>query len=292
MIGVMLRPLIACLILTGIHTYLGIHVISREVIFVDLALAQIAALGAAFAFLLGYSLQSQTAAIISLAFTLLGAAIFSLTRPRHRGISQEAIIGIVYAVSAATFILVIDRAPQGAEHIKEMLVGSILTVTDSQIIKTFLLYAGIGLFHWFFRRKFLLISFSPEEVVARGLRVRLWDFLFYASFGVVVTIAVQMAGVLLVFAFLIVPAFVSTLFAHSLSRRLAIGWALGFVGSILGLFLSYILDMPTGAAVVATFGGLLILSSLARLFISRFQAVPAIKDAGRGQGTPPYPKDG
>lgn len=258
----MVRPFLACLILTGIHAYLGLHVLGREIIFVDLALAQIAALGATLVFLLGYDLHSQAAYFAALTFSFGGAAIFALARPRERKLSQEAIIGIVYAVSAALAILVVDRAPQGAEHIKDMLVGSILTVTDADLVKTLFLYSGIGFLHWFFRRPFLTISFRPQQAEEEGLKLRLWDFLFYASFGVVVTSSVQMAGVLLVFAYLVVPAFCSTLFAEGLAARLLIGWAFGFVGSLLGLFLSYALDLPTGAAVVATFGLLLMLAAL------------------------------
>lgn len=259
---VMARPFLACLILTGIHAYLGLHVLGREIIFVDLALAQIAALGATFAFLLGYDLHSQAAYVAALMFSFVGAAIFALTRPRERQVSQEAIIGIVYAVSAALAILVVDRAPQGAEHLKDMLVGSILTVTDTDLVKTFLLYSGIGLFHWWFHRPFLKISFKPQQAEEEGLKRKLWDFLFYASFGIVVTSSVQMAGVLLVFAYLVVPAFCSTLLADGLAVRLFCGWAFGFVGSVLGLFLSYTLDLPTGATVVATFGVLLGLTAL------------------------------
>lgn len=265
----MLMPFLASLILTGIHGYLGMHILSREVIFVDLALAQIAALGTTFAFLAGYSLYSTPAYLYSLLFTFLGAAIFSLTRTRERRVSQEAIIGTVYVVSAATAILVIDRAPQGAEHIKYMLIGSILTVSKGDVLKTFLLYSLIGLFHWVFREKFITISFEPEKAYAQGTWVRLWDFLFYASFGFVVTSSVRIAGVLLVFTYLIVPAICSLLFTEWLGARLAIAWALGFLVSIVGLYASYVLDLPTGAAIVCAFGLALIASALLSAVVRR-----------------------
>ena len=255
----MAAPFAACLVLVGIHAYLGIHVLAREVIFVDLSLAQIAALGTTLAFLAGYSLESRTAYFFSLGATLLGAGVFGLTRMRHGRVSQEAIIGIVYAVSAAAGVLVIDRAPHGAEHLKHMLVGSILWVTWPEVLKTAAIYAVVGIFHWIFRKRFLTISFDEEEAARRAWSIRTWDFLFYASFGFVITSSVPIAGVLLVFAFLIVPAVCATLFADRVGVRLVIGWGIGFVVSALGCSLSYAADLPTGATVVCVFGLVLLL---------------------------------
>ncbi|MFQ5881762.1 MAG: metal ABC transporter permease [Candidatus Methylomirabilales bacterium] len=257
---IMLRPFLVCSILTGIHTYLGIHVLGREVIFVDLALAQIAALGATVGFIVGYPLDSTGAYLFSLTFTLLGAGIFALTRFDERSFSQEAVIGITYAMAAAAVILILDRAPQGAEHLRYLLVGNVLAVRWPEIVKTFAAYLLIGLFHWGFRRQFLLLTFTPKEAIGLGINPRLWDFLFYASFGLVVTSSVRIAGVLLVFTYLIVPAFAAMLLVQGVGNRLLLGWALGLVGSLLGLSLSYWLDLPTGAAVVCTFGALLILA--------------------------------
>lgn len=258
----MVMPFLACLILTGILAYFGTHILTREIIFVDLALAQIAALGMTVAFLAGHGLYSTAAYLYSLFFTFLGAAIFSLTRMRERRLSQEAIIGIVYVVSAAAAILVVDRAPQGAEHIKYTLVGNILTVLEGDVLRLFLLSAAIGLFHWIYRRNFLLISFEPERAYEEGVRVRLWDFLFYISFGFIVTSSVRIAGILLVFSYLIVPAVCSLLFTDRLAVRLSIAWALGFLVSVAGLYASYALDLPTGATIVCTFGLALIASAL------------------------------
>lgn len=252
-------PFLTCLILTGIHVYLGIHIVRRGVIFVDLTLAQVAALGATIALLIGYDLSDRMAYFISLGFTILGAGIFSLTRQRREKIPQEAIIGIVYVVSAAAAILVLDRAPGGAEHIRSLLVGNILTVTPQDLFGTGLLYAFVGLFHWFFRKPFLTISFMPEEAYGTGRSLYFWDFLFYLSFGLIVTSSVRLAGVLLVFAYLVIPAVGSLLFTESLGRRLALGWAIGGVSSLLGLWASYYFDLPTGAAVVSAFGFILIL---------------------------------
>ena len=260
----MSAPFAACLVLVGIHAYLGIHVLAREVIFVDLSLAQIAALGSTLAFLAGYAIDSQTAYAFSLGATFLGAGVFAITRLRSSRVSQEAIIGIVYAVSAAAGVLAIDRAPHGAEHIKQMLVGSILWVTWPLILKTAGIYAPAGLLHWLLRDRFLTISFDEARAARSGWWVRGWDFLFYASFGFVITSSVQIAGVLLVFSFLIVPAVCATLFADRIGPRLAIGWVVGFVVSAMGCAVSYLADLPTGATVVCMFGAVLVLLALAR----------------------------
>lgn len=263
---IMLRPFLMCLVLVGIHIYLGIHVLGREVIFVDLALAQIAALGVTAGFIFGYALDSTGAYFFSLAFTLLGACIFALTRSDERSFSQEAVIGITYAMAAAAVILILDRAPQGSEHLRYLLVGNILAVGWPDIMKTSVAYAVIGLFHWGFRRRFLLLTFSPKEAIRQGINPRLWDFLFYASFGLVVTSSVRIAGVLLVFTYLIVPTFAAMLLIDGVGYRLLLGWGLGLVGSLAGLALSYWLDLPTGAAVVCTFGILLTLAVLWRSY--------------------------
>ena len=258
MLDLLWIPFLACLVLTGIHVYLGLHVLARGVIFVDLALAQVAALGVTVAFLAGHPIQSDAAYWYALAFAVGGAALFSLTRVRRAPIPQEAIIGIVYAVSAALTVLVVDRAPQGAEHIKQLLVGGILTVTPGEVGRLALLYAAIGTFHVLIRRPLLEISFYPEGAVARGRAVRGWDFAFYVTFGVVVTSSVQIAGVLLVFSYLIVPAAVSALSSGSVARRLLIGWTLGALISAAGLWASFAWDLPTGAAIVASFGALMV----------------------------------
>src|SRR5438552_6790934 len=198
-------PFVASLILTGIHAYLGVHVVERGVIFVDLSLAQIAALGGTVGYLAGYDLHSTAAYVFSLAFTMLGAAIFAFTRVhRKTRIPQEAIIGIAYAVAAACAVLVMSKATRETEHLKEMLVGNILAVSWPELARTAALYAGIGAFHFVFRERFLTISTHEEEAERRGWNVRFWNFLFYASFGFVVTSSVAIAGVLLVFSFLIV----------------------------------------------------------------------------------------
>jgi zinc/manganese transport system permease protein len=259
LLALMWVPFLMCLVLTGIHAYLGLHVIAREVVFVDIALAQIAALGATAAVLWDYDLESWESYVFGLSFTVLGALVFALTRSRERRVSQEAIIGVVYAVSAAAAVLVADRTPHGAEHLRGMLVGSILAVSGGEVIKVACLYAVIGLFHWLCRRPFFLISEAPDRAYAEGLPVRLWDFLFYASFGVVVTSSVRIAGVLLVFSYLIVPTLAANLLGGSVARRLAIAWGFGTLVSVIAMVASAMLDLPTGATVVCAFGLILLL---------------------------------
>jgi len=256
MVEFLWAPFVACLILTAIHVYLGLHVLARGVIFVDLALAQVAALGVTVAFLAGHQIQSDAAYWYALVFTLGGAALFAVSRTRRLPVPQEAIIGIVYAVSAAAAVLVVDRAPQGGEHIKQILIGSILTVTPAEVGTLALLYAPIGLLHWLIRRPLLDISFDPDGASARRA-VRAWDFVFYASFGVVVTSSVRLAGVLLVFAYLVVPATAAAALTRSARGRLLVGWAFGFLVSLGGLAASWRWDLPTGATVVVAFGVLL-----------------------------------
>jgi zinc/manganese transport system permease protein len=265
-------PFVASLILTGIHAYLGVHVVERGVIFVDLSLAQIAALGATIALLLpvsGGDPHAPAVYWISLGFTFIGAAIFSTIRSRRARIPQEAIIGISYAVASAAAILAMSKSTSQAEHLKDMLVGNILAVSWPEVGKTAALYGAIGIFHYVFRRRFLAISMSHDHAEQQGVSVRFWDFLFYASFGFVVTSSVSIAGVLLVFCYLIVPSVAAMLYADRIGPRLAIGWSMGTIVSALGVYLSLVLDLPTGATIVCTFGLVLILMASVRPFFLR-----------------------
>jgi zinc/manganese transport system permease protein len=265
-------PFAASLILTGIHSYLGLHVVERGVIFVDLSLAQIAALGGTIALLLPISSGDPHEPLVywvSLLFTFIGAAIFALVRGRQARIPQEAIIGISYAVASAAAILAMSQSTSQAEHLKEMLVGNIISVSWPEVLKTGLLYGLVGLFHYIFRKPFLAISMQHENPEATGLNVRFWDFLFYASFGLVVTSSVAIAGVLLVFCYLIVPAVAAMLYADTIGRRLALGWTMGTVVSAAGVYLSLVLDLPTGATIVCTFGLVLVLMAAARPLLRR-----------------------
>ena len=276
-------PFVASLILTGIHAYLGVHVVERGVVFVDLALAQIAALGTTMAVLYGYDPHGRESYWISLMFTFLGAGIFSVIKAHKARIPQEAVIGISYAVASAAAILAMSKSIAQTEHLKEMLVGNILTVSWFEVRTTALIYGLIGLFHYIFRKKFLLISLDPRKAEEQGVSVRFWDFLFYASFGLVVTSSVAIAGVLLVFCYLIVPSVAAMLYAEKIGTRLAIGWTMGTLVSALGVYFSVLFDTPTGATIVCTFGGVLIVMFFAYLLFSREHKTPALEMAASGK---------
>ncbi len=241
-------PFVMCLLLVGIHCYLGLHVLARGVVFVDLSLAQVASLGATLALLISpedhHSLLGYG---ISLTCTFIAAAIFSFARKFERLISQEALIGITYAFASAAVVLVIDRLAHGAEHLKEALVGQLLWVSWGDVLRTALIYSVVGAVHWVYRKRFLRASFEAGQ--SHGI----WDFLFYALFGVVITSSTSIAGVLLVFSFLIVPSVMSTLFFEKVSHRLAFGWISGAVVSLLGMWVSYVFDLPVGAVLVVLF---------------------------------------
>ena len=268
----MFWPIVACVLLPWLLVYLGLHVVQRGIIFIDIAMAQMASLGICVAVLLHLDLESPVTFAIGLLFTLVGAAIFSVTGKRTSQVPQEAVIGIAYVVAAAAAVLLLSRAAEGDEQIKQMLVGNILLVTPMDVWKCFGLFVLVGILHFILRRNFLLVSFDRAGAYEKGLRVRWWDFLFYAAFGLVVTSFVRIAGVLLVFSYLIVPAVCGINVATSLGRRLLIGWLIALVGGIGGLFLSFWWDLPSGAAIVCTFGALLIVVSFAGLLRKRSKA--------------------
>lgn len=271
----MLPAFFECLVLVGIHSYLGLHVIRRKVIFVDLALAQVAALGTTVGFLFGMAPDSVAAFIFSVLFTFMAAAVFSVARIENDRVPQEAIIGLVYAIAAAVVILVIDRAPHGAEHIKEVMTGAILWVQWESIIFAAVAYGFVGVIHYIFADKFLLITRDPEEAFKRGMRVRLWDFFFYLTFGIVISISVRTAGVLLVFVFLVVPAITATLITDRLKWQLIIGWTMGVVVTVLGLGISYWADMPSGPTVVSFYGVMLVLAAVF-LYVARHRNMAGV----------------
>lgn len=262
MLELMLPPFVACMVLVAMLSYLGLHVIAREVIFVDLSLAQMAALGSLTALLVAFLFHVAPNATMAYFFALLattiGAALFALTRTSGKGrVPQEAIIGIVYVVASATAILVANKIPGGGEKIQETLAGSILWVTWPTIAKLAGAFAALGLFQYTLRHKFLTISFHPEEAQRAGWKIQWWDFWFYLSFGVVITLAVPVAGVLMVFTFLVVPAAIAFLFTRDMRRLAIISWVSGALASLLGLWVSYKADLPTGPLIVCMYGLLL-----------------------------------
>ncbi len=264
----MLPPFVACMILVAIHSYLGLHVIAREVIFVDLSLAQMAALGTTTGLLVGVAPGSGTAQLFALGFVVLGAALFAATRTHEKGrVPQEAIIGIVYVVASAAALLVADKAPRGADAIKDVLVGTILWVTWPTIGKLAAAYAVLGAALFALRYRFQTISFNAAAAAALGWRLRLWDFCFYTIFGVVITFSVPLGGVLLVFSFLVVPAVTAFLFTRSPGKLTLIAFGTGALASALGLVVSYRSDLPTGPTIVCSYGVVLMAAGAVRRLI-------------------------
>ena len=276
----MLPPFVACMILVAMLSYLGLHVIAREVIFVDLSLAQMAALGSLSALLFHVAPESPMTYAFALLATAVGAFLFALTRTSVHGgtsrsrVPQEAFIGIVYVVASAAAVLVANKVPGGGEAVEKTLVGSLLWVTWPTIEKLAIAYAALGVFHYALRRRFLTISFHPEEAQAQGWKIRWWDFVFYLSFGVVITLAVPIAGVLMVFSFLVVPAVIANLFTADKRRLTIIAWRTGALASILGLWLSYTKDLPTGPLVVCMYGLLLVVAAVLRKLRVGGKALP------------------
>lgn len=262
MVELLLWPLVAGLVLAGIHAYFGLHVLARGVIFVDLSLAQVAALGLTVAILAGHPVHSEAGYWYALGFAVAGAVLFAIVRPYESALPQEAVIGIVYAVSAALGVIVLDRAPLGAEHIKQLLIGSILTVTPTDVGQLALLYGAIGILHFIFRRPLIEASFHPQSAAGPLRGTFFWDVAFYVSFALVVTSSVRIAGVLLVFSYLIVPAALAGLLASDLRQRLMLAWGLGSLLTAAGLYASWTWDLPTGPAIVAAFGAATALAAL------------------------------
>ncbi len=262
----MLAPMLACFILSITHVYLGIHVVARKVIFVDLALAQIAALGATYATVLGYDSNRAgddlAVALFSLAFTFVGAGVFAIARMRKERVPQEAFIGIVYAAASAAAILILSKSPTGGEELKHMLVGDVLLVSLPTIINDAILYSLVGVFHIIFRRKFLAISIDSEAAQNAGINIRVWDLLFYMTFGVLVTRSVAIAGVLLVFSYLVIPAVIAQMWKDTIKGRLILGWIVALSASLLGILWSFYSDYPTGPAVVMMLASFLMASGV------------------------------
>ena len=263
----MAPPFLAALLIVGIHSYLGIHVLKRGIIFVDLALAQMAALGTMVGILFGFAPGSSSSFVSSLGFVFVGAVLFSITRPKDTKIPQEAIIGIIYGLSIAVAMAIADKLSGGSQHIKEILTGNLLWVNWSAIAKLVIVYLAIAFFHILCRNKFVTISQDYETAVKSGMSIRLWDFLFFVSFGIVITLSVPVAGVLLVFSFLMIPAAISALISDNWGKRILVGWIAGAAACLLGLWYSFAQNAPSGPATVCILALFLTLLGILKPFI-------------------------
>jgi zinc/manganese transport system permease protein len=260
MFDLMLPPIVAALVILSIHAYLGLHVIGRGVIFVDLAFAQIAALGTTVALLAGIEPGSTLSLVFAMTFTLLGAFVFSLTRMEKSIVPQEAIIGISYVVSSALVILLAGLTAEGTEHLSETLTGSLIWIDWPAILKMGVAYAVIGAVHYALRHRFLAVTFMPEKATS----IRLWDFIFYTTFGLVIAFSVEVAGVLMVFSALVIPAVIAFLYTHRFGAALVIAWFAGAIAIVGGIGTSFVFDLPTGPLLVVSFGVVLVLAAALR----------------------------
>ena len=279
-------PLIASLILPWLLVYLGLHIVQRGVIFVDLALAQTAAFGTCVSMLVGYDVHDWQSYAFSLGFTFVGAVVLTFTRSRDQRVPQEALIGIVYVVAAAAAILALSKSAGGNEELQRSLVGELLVVPPREVLKTFGLFVVVGIFHLIFRRKFLAISQDPAAASASGLNVRWWDFVFYMLFGLVVTSFVHIGGVLLVFTYLVVPAVCATYLVNRIGAKFAVGWIIATVSSIISLFITVQGDLPVGAAIVCVLGLVLVIVALISKLIRKSAHVAPNLDAADPRAVP------
>jgi len=259
MLDLMIPPIVAGLVIISIHAYLGLHVIARGVIFVDLAFAQIAALGATTGFLMGVDHDTPLSLALSVGFTLVGALIFSFSRLEETVVPQEAVIGITFVVASAAVILIAGFTAEGAEHIAETLTGTLIWVAWPQIIRMAVVYSILGVIYYIFRKPFLAVSLGDTST-----RARAWDFLFYVLFGIVISLSVPVAGVLMVFSSLVMPAVVAFLFTSRFSTALWIAWGVGAVALVTGVGASFRWDVPTGPLLVCMFGLAVVIGLLIR----------------------------
>ena len=266
---------LATLVLAGLHAYLGFHIVRRGVLFVDLALAQMAALGVAVALVLGKEPEDPMTFVSALAMTFLGAMLFSWLRNHSSRVPLEAFIGIVFATAQASAFLLLEKNPSGAEHLKETLVGSLFTLDPKVIVRVAILYAGIAVLHFLLRKPFFEITNDAQAAKAAGRKLFFWDFLFYATFGLVVTLSVQIAGVLLVFGLLVIPAAAGLIATGRTGGALAIGWIFGFAAGVVGLLLSVQADLPAAPSILVTLTVMLAVWAIVVGGVRKVRGLPA-----------------
>lgn len=260
-LDLILAPMAAALVILAIHAYLGLHVLRRGVIFVDLAFAQIAALGVTAGLLVGLEPRTPGSWFWAFTFTLIGALLFSASRLEKSPVPQEAIIGTTYVVASAAVLLLSSFSAEGAEHVSETLTGKLIWTTWRDVGVLTVVYIAIGAFHWFLRRPLLTATFAPK----RAGRLRTWDFLFYISLGLVISFSVEVAGVLLVFSTLVIPGVIAFFFTTRFSTALWLAWAVGTVAVVAGIGASFYWDITTGPLLVCSFGVALVLAALVKV---------------------------
>ena len=274
MIDLILAPIAVALVILFMHAYLGLHVLARGVIFVDLAFAQIAALGATGGLLFGLEHGTPGSWLWAFGATFIGALLFSVSRLEDSPIDQEAIIGITLVVASAAVLLLASFSAEGAEHVSETLTGTLIWAGWREVIVLSVVYTIIGAFHWAFRRQLLAASFKPKSAA----KLRTWDFLFYMSLGLVISFSVEIAGVLLVFSSLVIPGVIAFFFTTSFSRALMLAWSAGTAAIVVGIAGSFVLDITTGPFLVCSFGAALVVAAIVKRVLGIRTASEYLRD--------------
>ena len=258
-------PIAASVLLAGVLGYFGTHILTRGIIFIDIAIAQIAALGTMIGLLLGFAEESAGVQLLSYGFTMIVIGSFAFLRTRQSVIPAEAVIGIIYCLGLALALLLAERIPGGSNYITKTITGNILWVTWDKVFIIALLFAGIGLIHLVFGAKFISLSEICRINPSLQLKDKLYSLLFYTTFCIVVVKSVQIGGIFLVFTLLIAPSVASSLYFQSWKSRLVWSWVIGIFGTVSGIFLSYSLNVSNGPAIVVLLGLLVFVLALIKL---------------------------
>jgi zinc/manganese transport system permease protein len=250
-------PIAMAVLLVGLHAYLGLHVLEREVVFVDIGLAQISALGTLLCQIFFHEYNKPISLISSFALCLLVSFFLAYHRKAQKSISQEVLVAMVYALASGLTILITDRIPHGVEHLKHTLVGNILFVSWESVLVTLVIYSLVGSIHWLYREQFWKATRGESSGI-------LWDFFFYALFSLVITISTMHAGVLVVFAILMAPAALARSLFQKINQQMMAAWIFGILGIFISFGLSSIYDLPAGASITSILSAVFLGSLLFR----------------------------
>ncbi|HEX9759230.1 MAG TPA: metal ABC transporter permease [Nitrospiria bacterium] len=261
----MRQAIFASSILTFMLAYLGIHVVKRRIVFVDLAIAQLSAVGVAFAMLFDFN-----PLVFSLVFTLVGAGLLSIPEYEKR-IPQEAIMGIIYAVASAIAVLLIANIPHGEADILNLFFGNILGVTTQQLFVLLVVFGFVTFIHILFSKKFIQITETSTVDPSNKSHKRFWNLIFYLTLALVIAVAIRTAGVLLVFSTLVIPAVTALLFFQRFSHLVLTALGIGLIATWTGFISSFQFDLPTGPTIVTALGGWLFFASLVKTSIKFFK---------------------
>ena len=271
-------PITACVLLAGILGYFGNHILSRGIIFIDIALAQIVALGTMIGLLFGFAEGSVAVQIITLIFTLIIVIFFALTKFEKQLIPQEAIIGIIYGLGLGIATLFAEYIPRGSNYITKTITGNILWCTWDEIIFAFELFVAIGIVHIFLGKNFIKITDAKDQFPFSPQKVRMMEVIFYITFGIVVVKAVPIAGIFLVFILLIAPTSIATIFTSQWKWRFIWSWIIGIVLSLVGIIISYQLDISNGPAIVCLMGISVFILAFAKIIFGKKKALAKVTD--------------